>query len=124
MTRERRRAISAGLIALGALLRLWQFLGRGSFWLDEAAIARNVTARSYAGLLAPLDYAQIAPKGVLLVEKLATTAFGPHDWAFRLWSILTALAALPLFYALARRVLDERAALLALGFFAVLGRPI
>ncbi|NUQ22006.1 MAG: hypothetical protein HOQ09_13740 [Gemmatimonadaceae bacterium] len=124
MTRERRRAISAGLIALGALLRLWQFFGRGSFWLDEAAVARNVTARSYRGLLAPLDYAQIAPKGFLFVEKLATTAFGTHDWVFRLWSILTALAALPLFYALARRVLDERGALLALGLFAVLGRPI
>ena len=124
MTNGRRRAISVALIALGALLRLWQFLGRGSFWLDEAAIARNVTSRSLTHLFQPLDYAQIAPKGFLLVEKLATMAFGTHDWAFRLWSLLTALAALPLFYALARRVLDVHGALLALAFFAVLGRPI
>lgn len=124
MTSRRRRTIAAGPIALGALLRLWQFFGRGSFWLDEAAIARNVVARSYAALLAPLDYAQIAPKGFLIVEKLALGAFGRHDWALRLYSLLTALAALPLFYALARRVLDERGALLASGVFAVLGRPI
>ena len=124
MTNERRRAFSAALIVLGALLRLWQFFGRGSFWIDEAAIARNVSARSFAGLLQPLDYAQIAPKGFLFVEKVATLAFGAHDWAFRLYSILTALAALPLFYALARRVLDVNGALLALAFFAVLGRPI
>ena len=124
MTTQRRRAIAAALIALGALLRLWQFFGRGSLWLDEAAIARNVAARSYARLLAPLDYAQIAPKGFLLIEKVALSVFGPHDWALRLYSLLTALAALPLFYALARRVLDDRGALLALAFFAVLGRPI
>ncbi|HEX2780062.1 MAG TPA: glycosyltransferase family 39 protein, partial [Gemmatimonadaceae bacterium] len=124
MTSERRRVVSAGLIALGAALRLWQFFGRGTFWLDEAAIARNIAARSYAGLLAPLDYAQIAPKGFLVIEKLAASTFGSSDWVFRLYGLLTALAALPLFYALARRVLDERGALLALAFFAVLGRAI
>lgn len=124
MTRDRRRAIAAGLIALGAALRLWQYLGRGSFWLDEAAIARNVAHRSWRGLLHPLDYAQIAPRGFLVFEKLATGLLGSGDHAFRLYSLLTALGALPLFYALARRVLDDRAALLALAWFAVLGRPI
>ena len=124
MTPDRRRGIAVALGALGAALRLWEYLGRGTLWIDEAAIARNLANRSYAGLLQPLDYAQIAPKGFLLFEKLAITLLGPSDRALRLYAILTALAALPLFYALARRVLSEPAALLAFAFFALLGRPI
>ena len=124
MTHERRRTIAWALGSAGALLRLWQYFGRGTFWLDEAAIARNVAARTPAGLLHPLDFAQIAPKGFLLIEKLAASALGTGEDALRLYSLLTALAALPLFYALARRVLTERGALLALAFFAVLGRPV
>ena len=124
MTPARRRTIALALGAVGAILRLWQYFGRGTFWLDEAAVARNVVARSPAQLLQPLDYAQIAPKGFLLVEKLALDTFGAGDHALRLYSILTALAALPLFYALARRVLSEHGALLAFALFVVLGRPI
>jgi len=124
LTAGRRRAIAWALGSAGAILRLWQYLGRGTLWIDEAAIARNVVARSPAELLHPLDYAQIAPKGFLLLEKLVVDTFGTGEHALRLYSILTALAALPLFYALARRVLSEQGALLALALFAVLGRPI
>jgi hypothetical protein len=120
----RRRRIALALGIAGALLRLGQYLLRGSLWLDEAAIARNVVGRSPSALLHPLDYAQIAPKGFLLVEKLAVGVFGANDYALRLYSLLAALAALPLFYALARRTLSESGALLAFAFFALLSRPI
>lgn len=124
MSPSRRRRIALALGIAGALLRLWQYLFRGTLWLDEAAITRNLVARSPSALLHPLDYAQIAPKGFLLVEKLAIGLFGSSDYALRLYSLLCALAALPLFYALARRTLDERGALFAFAFFAVLSRPI
>ena len=75
-------------------------------------------------MLQPLDYIQIAPRGFLLFEKLAANGLGTGDHALRLYSILTGLAALPLFYALARRVLSEHGALLAFAVFAVLSRPI
>ena len=116
--------MALALMALGAALRAWQFFGRGTLWLDEAAIARNVLGRGYRELLEPLDFAQIAPKGFLLVEKLAVELFGPTEVALRLFPFLTALAALPLFYRLARRVLTGHGALMALGLFAVLSRPI
>jgi hypothetical protein len=124
VTHEHRRRIALAIMALGVALRAWQFIGRGTLWLDEAAIARNVVARGYRALLEPLDFAQIAPKGFLLVEKLAVELFGPTELALRLFPFLTALAALPFFYRLARRVLTERGALMALGLFAVLSRPI
>ena len=122
MSPARRRGIALALGTAGALLRLWQYFGRGTLWIDEAAIARNVLARSPAALLQPLDFAQIAPKGFLLIEKLAVDTFGASDRVLRLYAILTALAALPLFYPLARRVLSERGALLAFPLFPVLAR--
>ncbi|MFL5560006.1 MAG: glycosyltransferase family 39 protein [Gemmatimonadaceae bacterium] len=124
MTPTRRRTIAIALGSAGAILRLWEYFGRGTLWLDEAAIARNVAARSPAALLRPLDFAQIAPKGFLLLEKLATDTLGTSDRALRLYSILTALASLPLFYALARRALNEKGALLAFAFFSLLARPV
>lgn len=124
MTPERRRRTAIALIAFGAALRTWQFLGRGTLWLDEAAIARNVLARSWRELLDPLDYAQIAPRGFLLATKAATAVFGANAHALRLYAFLLSIAALPLFFRLASRVLPERASLIALGMFAVLGRPI
>jgi hypothetical protein len=124
VTPERRRWTVIALIALGAALRTWQFLGRGTLWLDEAAIARNVLARSWRELLDPLDYAQIAPRGFLLATKAATAVLGANEHALRLYAFLLSLAALPLFFRLASRVIPERASLIALGMFAVLGRPI
>ena len=124
MTGERRRRLALALMLLGAALRTWQYLARGSLWLDEAAIARNVLARSYTELLRPLDYAQLAPKGFLLAEKLAVANLGTSEHAIRLYAFVLSLLALPLFYRLARMLLSQRGALIALAFFAVLGRPI
>lgn len=121
---RRRRLVAIALGVVGALLRLWEYFGRGTLWIDEAAIARNVASRSYGELLQPLDFAQIAPKGFLFFEKFAVTTFGTGDRVLRLYAILTALAALPLFYALARRVLSESGALVAFAFFALLTRPV
>jgi hypothetical protein len=120
----RRRWTVVALIALGTALRTWQFIGRGTLWLDEAAIARNVLARSWRELLDPLDYAQIAPRGFLLATKASTALLGASEHALRLYAFVLSLAALPLFFRLADRLLSERASLLALGMFAILGRPV
>ena len=124
MTPERRRWTVIAVIALGAALRTWQFIGRGTLWLDEVAIARNVLARSGRELLDPLDYAQLAPRGFLVALKAATLLFGENEHALRLYAFVLSLATLPLFYRLAVRLLPERASLIALGMMAVLGRPI
>ena len=65
------------LVALGAGLRAWQYAADTSLWLDEVALARGIVDLDLASLLTrPLPYDQIAPRGFLLVEKLAVRGLG------------------------------------------------
>jgi len=59
----------AALVGAGAALRLWQYLANASLGVDEAALARNITARPLSALFTRLDFGQVAPPGFLLVEK-------------------------------------------------------
>lgn len=107
------------LIAIGAAARLAHLLADRSLWLDEAMLALNIVSRSFAALLQPLDYAQGAPLGFLMLEKLAVTLWGPNETALRCVPFLAALGALVAFHFLAQRVLPRRDALLALALFAL-----
>src|SRR5258706_13146620 len=84
----------SGLILLGLLLRLRQYLTWRSLWLDEAMLALNITGRSFAGLLQPLDYYQGGPLGFLLAEKLGITLLGNNELSLRLIPFLAGLAPL------------------------------
>jgi len=110
----------AAALAAGVGLRLWQYLGNPSLWIDELALARNILERPVSGLVgAPLDFAQVAPPGFLLLVKAAAALFGNGEHALRLVPILGALVSLPLFLALARRVLPARAVPVAMVLFAL-----
>ncbi|MGE5277198.1 MAG: hypothetical protein ACM3SU_09400 [Acidobacteriota bacterium] len=118
-----RRALGA-LVAAGALLRLWQYAGNTSLWLDEIALAENILHRPLGKLLfTPLDLDQVAPPGFLLLVKSAVMLLGPSDLVLRLVPLLCSLASLGLFVRLARRVLAGWTALFATGLFAV-GVPL
>jgi hypothetical protein len=57
-------------MAVGAVLRVWQYIGNPSFELDELALARNIVERPlWKLLLTPLLFDQVAPQGFLLSEK-------------------------------------------------------
>lgn len=113
------------LLLLGAALRLFQYAVDRSLWLDEAALARNIILRPAAELVTrPLDHIQTAPPGFLLLEKLAATFFGHSEYALRLVPLLLGLLSLPLFLAVARRVLPPAATLVALAMFAFSGRLV
>ncbi len=49
------------LFALGAALRLGLYFSRPSLSIDETMTSLEIGARSFAGLLHPLAYAQTAP---------------------------------------------------------------
>ena len=75
-------------------------------------------SRSYGELFDQLDYNQVAPQLLLVVEKLGIDAFGRSEWAVRLVPFVAGLAALALFPALARRVLPPVAVLPAVALVA------
>ena len=86
-----------GLVAvIGVGLRVRALFANRSLWLDEAMLALNICGRSFAGLLAPLDYDQGAPIGFLMLERLAVVVFGPTELALRLVPFFASIAALAL----------------------------
>ena len=111
------------LLGAGAALRLWQYFGRSSLWLDELALVASILERPVGPLVTePLLYDQTAPPGFLAAVKLATFAFGDGELALRLVPLLGSLIALFLVAAVARRLLGEMGAWFATAMFA-LGPP-
>lgn len=108
------------LIAVGITLRLVQYVSNRSLYVDEAALALNIRSRSAAELLAgPLDFAQTAAPGFLLLQKGLTSLAGDSEYVLRLLPFCAGVLAVPLFWRLARRVLPRPGALIALALFAV-----
>ncbi len=108
------RGFVFALLLLGSLPRLaYYFTGR-ALWFDEAALCINILERSGAALLEPLAFKQVAPPLYLWTLKFCTWIGGNTVYAVRLPSILAGLLTLVLFWLVARRLLSNRGALLAL----------
>ena len=60
-----------GIILIGIVLRLRQYLLNRSLWADEASLAMNLVTRNFGELTQLLDYHQAAPIGFLFIEKLS-----------------------------------------------------
>ena len=117
-----RPALNAALaliIGAGILLRLVAYCAGRSLWLDEASLASSIVARSYAGLLQPLDYDQVAPIGFLVLERLAVGALGPNEYALRLLPLVAGVAAVFVFRRVAERCLAPGGVLLAVTLFSL-----
>ncbi|MGA1871158.1 MAG: hypothetical protein ACMUJM_21715 [bacterium] len=112
------------IILLGFILRISQYLFNRSLWLDEACISLNITQRSFAELLLPLDYAQGAPIGFLFIVKSLVILLGNSDWILRLYSLLCGILSILLFFNLAKIYLEEKAAIYSLTLFIFLDRLI
>ncbi len=114
-----RPAIPWAIILLGALLRVNQYAYDRSLFLDEAMVATNISDRSFAGLLKPLQYDQRAPAGFLICEKAATVLFGQTDLALRLFPLICGVASLPMLFWVARGRLSESGVACVLLLFAL-----
>ena len=113
-----RRAWVAGLLALGALLRLRFYGAPRSLWLDELVIANNLGARGFAGLVGELDDGQLAPFGWLWLQEALTRVAGAGELSLRASSLLAGLCSLFLMARLSRRLLSRGAACFALAGLA------
>jgi hypothetical protein len=115
----RSRRLLFGLIGVGILLRVAQYLANRSLWVDEAWLALNLLSRSFEHLTKPLDFAQGAPVGFLFTQEVVSRVLGFSEYALRLFPLLCGITSLIAFAWLARRVLSEAAAPLAVLLFAV-----
>ncbi len=115
-----------GLATLGLALRLIRYLQNFPLWCDETMLAANLLDRRWIDLARPLDYHQVCPLGFLALAWTAVRGLGFSEGSLRLVPLLGALASVPLFYLLARRVFGAATVgmLLAVGMFAVAQPPI
>jgi len=115
-----------GLVVLGIVLRLVRYLQNFPMWCDETMLAANLLGRSWTELAQPLAYRQVCPLGFLGLEWSVIHLIGFSELSLRLIPVLCAVASVPLFHFLARRVLGERTGgtLLATALFAVSLPPI
>jgi hypothetical protein len=106
------------LVLVGSVLRGVQYFSRSSLWVDEAAVALNLTSRPLRELFSPLDLAQVAPWGFLAVEKGLLGLFGRNELGLRLLPFISSLLSLALFERVCRRILRGLAVPFAVGSFA------
>ena len=112
--------LSTFLVLLGVALRVWAYAADPAFWLDEVLLARNIVGLPLRDLVtAPLYLDQVAPRGFLLVEKLAVLALGKSELVLRLFPFLCGIAGLFLFRRLAERTLEGWAVPLAIALCAI-----
>ena len=107
------------LLAAAIIFRLVRYLANPAVWLDESMLIDNILWKPLPALLNPLDNHQAAPFGFLLAEQCITRLFGIGEYALRLIPMLSSLAAVFLFYALAAAYLPRRAQVVALALFAI-----
>ena len=107
------------LLAIGIILRIWQYATNRSLWLDEALLALNLVQRTFAGLLQPLDYNQVAPLLFLFIQKAIITVLGNSEYALRLFPLVAGILSLLLMYKTAKKYLQGTAVYIALALFCL-----
>ena len=101
-------AQAALLVGVGA--RFWYYFLDDSFWRDESMLLLNVSQKTFAALMGPLDYAQSAPIPILWLYRLLYLSGAGGELPIRAVSLAASILALFLFYYLARRMISDRQA--------------
>jgi hypothetical protein len=108
------------LLFLGLALRAYHYLRDRAVWQDEAGLLLTAASRDYQDLFrGRLDYHQAAPPLYLCLLKTVGLLFGDSSRALRLPAFLASCAALLLFLAVTRRMLNPQARPWAVLLFAV-----
>jgi len=105
------------VIVMGIVFRLGSYIQDRTLWYDEAMLASGIVQRGFSGLFNPLDYSQSAPIGFILIVKFFITVLGSSQRALRLYSFLTGVLSIRLFYLLIKRSGFKRP-LLGTAFYA------
>ena len=106
--------LGCAFLLAGTSFRLIQFFAARSLWLDESMLALNVASRSFAELLRPLDYNQVAPPLYLWLGRLSILLAGTNEMALRAWPMVAALSIPLLLSFVAYRLLGPPGGLIAI----------
>jgi hypothetical protein len=108
------------LLLLGFGLRIWAYAHDTSIYLDEILLSRNILELPLGQLLTkPLALDQVAPRGFLLIERLAVAIFGPSELALRLLPFVCGIASVVVFWRLAKSILTATGSAIALFLFTI-----
>lgn len=105
------------VIALGILVRIGAYIQDRTLWYDEAMLASGIIQRGFGGLFEALDYSQSSPIGFLIIVKSLISVLGSSQHVLRLYSFLTGLLSIRLFYLLLKNSGFKRP-LLGAAFYA------
>jgi len=112
------------LIGLCLVWRLTRLFLDFPIWGDEAMVAINFFDASYADLFQPLEYGQIGPLGWLWLEKLMFDIGGGSLFMLRLPSFVAGAVSVLVFWRVAQKVVEPRAALFSLAIFCASYYPM
>jgi hypothetical protein len=107
------------ILAVGILIHIIQYIANRSLWLDEAMLSSNIVNRTLFGMLQHLDYAQGAPVGFLILEKLAVLSFGSNEYSLRLFPLLSGVISLFIFYKVSSIYIRNKAVPFAVLLFSI-----
>jgi hypothetical protein len=106
-------------VAIGVILRVWEYLEFRPIYLDEKSLWKNVANRAIFDFHHVLEEDQMAPPGFLVVERLLSRLPLDMKAAGRLFPFLCGITSVFLTRSAARRFLDRRAVPLAVGLLAL-----
>jgi hypothetical protein len=110
--------LPSGILLVGILLRVREYLANRSLWVDEADLVNNILERSFLELTRPLSYSQHAPIGFLLVEKGVSLLLGTSEYILRIFPLIAGVVSLYLFWRLVQRLFPPVYAIIALALFS------
>jgi len=113
------RATLAVLLAVGIAARCRQYLGRPSYWYDDAYLLLNIFEKSFTELVGPLQSSVVAPPLFLWILRGLYLLGGPSEWVMRLPGMAASVASLFLMLPLARRIVGSPGWLWAVAFCAL-----
>jgi hypothetical protein len=114
-----RQALLGLFLVVGVLTRVIRYYLCFPLWDDESFLCVNFIHRSYAELLQPLDYHQVAPILFLWIERTAVMLLGFSEYALRLIPFICSIVSLFLFKRVTAGLLSDKAQLFAVAVFAV-----
>ena len=111
---------AALLLAAGILLRILFYTYGRPFWNDESALAINLTDKSFWELFLPLVHEQVTPPLYAVLCKFFGLFIEKKEYAYRLPALICGIASLPLFWAFAEKVLNNKIGkIFAIALFAL-----